>query len=62
VKNGGSVQGLIRALNDILDRTVYRAQEEGGTMIVFGRGRVTDEWEVAEYRDMIVTSAIGCRR
>ena len=54
VKNGGSVRGLIQALNDILDRTVYKAQEEGGTMIVPGRGRVTDEWEVAEYRDMIV--------
>ena len=23
-------------------------------MIIPGRGRVTDEWEVAEYRDMIV--------
>jgi glyoxylase-like metal-dependent hydrolase (beta-lactamase superfamily II) len=54
VKNGGSVTGLIQALNDILDRTVYKAQEEGGTMIIPGRGRVTDEWEVAEYRDMIV--------
>ena len=30
VKNGGSVRGLIQALNDILDRTVYKAQEEGG--------------------------------
>jgi glyoxylase-like metal-dependent hydrolase (beta-lactamase superfamily II) len=54
VRNGGSVRGLIQALNDILDRTVYKAQEEGGTMIIPGRGRVTDEWEVAEYRDMIV--------
>jgi hypothetical protein len=54
VRNGGSVSGLIQALNDILDRTVYKAQEEGGTMIIPGRGRVTDEWEVAEYRDMIV--------
>jgi glyoxylase-like metal-dependent hydrolase (beta-lactamase superfamily II) len=53
-KAGGSVQGLIRALNTILDRTVYRAQEEGGTMIIPGRGRITDEWEVAEYRDMLV--------
>jgi hypothetical protein len=54
VKNGGSVRGTIQALNAILDRTVYRAQEEGGTMIIPGRGRVTDEWEVAEYRDMLV--------
>ena len=25
-----------------------------GTMIIPGHGRVTDEWEVAEYRDMLV--------
>jgi len=54
VKAGGSVQGVINALNQILDRTVYRAQEEGGTLIVPGTGRITDEWEVAEYRDMLV--------
>lgn len=54
VQAGGSVQGLIAALNHILDRTVYRHQEEGGTMIIPGRGRITDEWEVAEYRDMLV--------
>jgi len=54
VNNGGTVGGLIQALNAILDRTVYKAQEEGGTMIVPGNGRVTDEWEVAEYRDMLV--------
>jgi glyoxylase-like metal-dependent hydrolase (beta-lactamase superfamily II) len=54
VKNGGSVQGEIQALNFILDRTVYVHDEDGGTMIIPGRGRVTDEWEVAEYRDMMV--------
>jgi cyclase len=54
VAAGGSVRGTIAALNAILDRTVYRAQEEGGTMIIPGRGRVTDEWELAEYRDMLV--------
>jgi glyoxylase-like metal-dependent hydrolase (beta-lactamase superfamily II) len=54
VKNGGSLQGEIEALNFILDRTVYVHDEEGGTMIIPGHGRVTDEWEVAEYRDMLV--------
>ena len=53
-KNGGSVQGAIRALNFILDRTVYVHDEDGGTLIIPGHGRVTDEWEVAEYRDMVV--------
>ena len=54
VKNGGSLQGEIRALNFILDRTVYQHDEDGGTMIIPGHGRVTNEWEVAEYRDMLV--------
>jgi glyoxylase-like metal-dependent hydrolase (beta-lactamase superfamily II) len=54
VKNGGSLQGAIQSLNFILDRTVYIHDEDGGTMIIPGHGRVTDEWEVAEYRDMLV--------
>jgi len=54
VKNGGSLQGEIRALNFILDRTVYQHDEDGGTWIIPGHGRVTNEWEVAEYRDMLV--------
>jgi cyclase len=53
-KNGGSLQGEIQALNFILDKTVYVHDEDGGTMIIPGHGRVTDEWEVAEYRDMLV--------
>ena len=53
-KSGGSIQGEIRALNFILDRTVFVHDEDGGTLIIPGHGRVTDEWEVAEYRDMVV--------
>jgi len=53
-QRGGSVQGTIQALNFILDRTVYIHDEDGGTLIIPGHGRVTDEWEVAEYRDMLV--------
>jgi glyoxylase-like metal-dependent hydrolase (beta-lactamase superfamily II) len=53
VNNGGSVQGEIAALNDILDRTVSFKQEEG-TLLIPGHGRLCDEWEVTEYRDMVV--------
>ncbi|MBZ5576205.1 MAG: hypothetical protein LAP40_06565 [Acidobacteriia bacterium] len=53
-KNGGTIQGELDALNFILDRTVYKHDEEDGTMIVPGHGRVCDEWELAEYRDMLV--------
>ena len=54
VTNGGSVQGEINALNDILARTVYQHEGEGGTIVVPGHGYVSDEHEVVEYRDMVV--------
>ena len=54
IKNGGSVQGEIKALNDILNRTVYEHEEQGGTIVIPGHGYVCDEHEVVEYRDMMV--------
>ncbi len=54
LKTGGSVQGEIKALNDILNRTVYEHEEDGGTMIVPGHGYLCNEHEVLEYRDMMV--------
>jgi glyoxylase-like metal-dependent hydrolase (beta-lactamase superfamily II) len=51
--NGGSVQGEIDALNDILNRTVYQHESEGGTLVVPGHGYLCDEHEVVEYRDMV---------
>jgi glyoxylase-like metal-dependent hydrolase (beta-lactamase superfamily II) len=54
LKNGGSVEGEIKALNDILDRTNYEHEGEGGTYVVPGHGFLGDEHEVVEYRDMVV--------
>lgn len=53
VNNGGTIQGEINALNNILEKTGYEHDEDGGTMIIPGRGRVSDEYDVSEYRDMI---------
>ncbi len=53
IKNGGSLQGEIQALDNILDKTVYEHEEEGGTLIIPGHGRLCDEFEVSEYRDML---------
>lgn len=50
---GGSIQGEIRALNHILDLTVPRSMQEGGTMVIPGHGRLCDESEVTDYRDML---------
>jgi cyclase len=53
LNSGGSVQGEIKALNEILGRTVYQHEGEGGTLIVPGHGYLCDEHEVVEYRDMV---------
>jgi glyoxylase-like metal-dependent hydrolase (beta-lactamase superfamily II) len=52
--NGGSLQGIINALNLVLRLAVPRANQEGGTVIVPGHGRLCEEHEVLEYRDMLV--------
>ncbi|HEX4596043.1 MAG TPA: MBL fold metallo-hydrolase, partial [Bryobacteraceae bacterium] len=51
--NGGSIQGELDALNRILDITIPKHDEEGGTYVIPGHGRLCDEWEVVEYRDMV---------
>jgi cyclase len=50
---GGSVQGILNGLNRILDLAVPAHEQEGGTYIVPGQGRVCDEADVLEYRDMV---------
>jgi cyclase len=51
--NGGNVQGVIAALNKILEITVPQRYQEGGTWVVPGHGRLCDEADVVEYRDMV---------
>ena len=51
--NGGSIQGEINALNRILDITVPAHEQEGGTFVIPGHGRICDEADVLEYRDMV---------
>jgi glyoxylase-like metal-dependent hydrolase (beta-lactamase superfamily II) len=53
LQNGGSVQGLIAALNHILQLTVPLKYQEGGTYVIPGHGRICDEADVVEYRDMV---------
>lgn len=52
-ENGGTFQGIIDALNRIIDLTVPADRQEGGTMVIPGRGRLCDEADVVEYRDML---------
>jgi cyclase len=53
IERGGSVQGMLDALNDILHLTVPAHLQEGGTRVIPGHGRLCDEAEVVEYRNMI---------
>lgn len=54
VQRGGSIQGEIDALNLILYLAIPEHEEEGGTLIIPGHGRLCDQFDVLEYRDMIV--------
>jgi cyclase len=53
LEHGGGIQGEIDALNRILDITIPRHDEEGGTYVIPGHGRICDEFDVLEYRDMV---------
>jgi cyclase len=50
---GGTVQGEIDALNRIIDITVPAKYQEGGTLVIPGHGRLCDEADVVEYRNML---------
>jgi glyoxylase-like metal-dependent hydrolase (beta-lactamase superfamily II) len=49
---GGTVSGLIDGLNRILDITIPKDKQEAGTYVIPGHGRIADEADVVEYRDM----------
>jgi len=49
---GGSFQGLIAALDRMLDITIPDDLMEGGTYIIPGHGYISDEADLVEYRDM----------
>jgi len=53
VDKGGSINGVIKALNVVLDITIPKHEQEGGTYVIPGHGRLTDEHDVLEYRDMV---------
>jgi glyoxylase-like metal-dependent hydrolase (beta-lactamase superfamily II) len=50
---GGSVQGVLDGLNRIIDLTIPRFNQQGGTRVIPGHGRFGNESDVVEYRDMV---------
>jgi cyclase len=56
VEHGGSVQGEIDALNRLIDLAIPSIPlpwKDGGTQIVPAHGRVCEQAEIVEYRDML---------
>jgi cyclase len=53
-QRGGTIQGVINGLNHILDLAVPQTNAEGGTQVIPGHGRLSDEGDVVEYRNMVV--------
>jgi cyclase len=50
---GGTLQGVIDALNRLVDIAVPEYNAMGGTRIIPGHGRICNEIDVVEYRDML---------
>ena len=51
--HGGSITGIIKSLNYLLDLAIPKDKQEGGTYIIPGHGRLCDEADLLEYRDMV---------
>jgi glyoxylase-like metal-dependent hydrolase (beta-lactamase superfamily II) len=51
-QRGGSLQGILDGLNRILDIAAPEFNNQGGTLVIPGHGRICNESDVAEYRDM----------
>jgi len=55
--NGGTIQGEIDALNRLIDLTIAPTPfiyKDVGTYVVPGHGRLCEQMEVVDYRDMVV--------
>jgi glyoxylase-like metal-dependent hydrolase (beta-lactamase superfamily II) len=56
VERGGSIDGEITALNRLVDMAVPSVpvvSREAGTIVIPGHGRLYDQYDVIEYRDMV---------
>jgi hypothetical protein len=49
----GGIAGVIEGLNLILDLAIPGENQHGGTVVIPGHGRLSDETEVVNYRDMV---------
>ena len=52
VAHGGTINGEIAALNQLIDLTVPAEKQESGTLLIPGHGRLCDQADLVEFRDM----------
>jgi cyclase len=52
VANGGTINGIIGAVNHIIELIIPVYGQEGGTMVIPGHGRLSDLGDVLNYREM----------
>ena len=53
IQRGGHISGVLDGLNQLLALVIAGEKTEGGTMLVPGHGRISDEADLVEYRDMV---------
>jgi cyclase len=58
LEHGGTIQGEIDALNKLIELTIAPTPfiyKDVGTYVIPGHGRLAEQMEVVDYRDMVVT-------
>ncbi|HXA75863.1 MAG TPA: MBL fold metallo-hydrolase [Candidatus Acidoferrales bacterium] len=53
LSRGGNIQGVIAGLNRIIDLAIPADEQEGGTLIIPGHGRLCDVADVVFYQEMV---------
>ena len=54
VSRGGSIDGVVDALNKLVDMCATEYMSQGGTMVIPGHGWISDAGDVGYYRDMMM--------
>ncbi|HTB64885.1 MAG TPA: MBL fold metallo-hydrolase [Steroidobacteraceae bacterium] len=53
LERGGNIQGVIAGLNRIVELAIPADEQEGGTLIIPGHGRLCDVADVVYYQEMV---------
>jgi glyoxylase-like metal-dependent hydrolase (beta-lactamase superfamily II) len=54
LERGGNIQGVIAGLNRIVELAIPADEQEGGTLVVPGHGRLCDVADVVFYQEMVI--------